>query len=156
MSKIDEKEYLTMVQEAYNQAYGAEENVFSERIVFSESELSLAAKERLLNSARRNIIDMTKMKRKEMAEKLSSARWITINNFVVQIYKVENGLFTLAVSEEKNKIHRKLDSKRDNQFDQALEWREFFQSKVAVRIPLERVVEMIRWIQGISKITPFC
>ena len=149
-SKINKSDYLAMIHDAYEAAYGQDE-----KVVFSETPQAIAAKERLLNAAKRNITDMSAMSRDEILEKLPSSCWITINRFVVQIYAMDKNLMSLSISEEVSKIHRKLDPKRDMRFDQA-EWREFFASKMAVRMPLERVVEMVRWLQSISRVVSFC
>lgn len=167
MSTLNEQEYWDLCQRLANQQYSDEEDYYEmdpsiiPDSVWMPSEPS--AKENILPDYN-GVIDFTNAKGSQILNKIHKCRNFQVGSFLIKItkYKGEPGgikLDLIIYEEDKKKkdkskqfnIVNKLDVSKDDRF-KTRDWKSYFNSmKMGTNIPLEKITEIMRWLQAIQK-----
>lgn len=169
MSNLTKEEYLKLVEKFFNEQYDEVpfiESLPNDAWIYADP----PAKDKMKLPGHDGITDLTNVKKDKIAEILHTCRNIKIGNFLVKITKYhgepdyEGGAnfgLDICIYEEKvksnppSKIQYKVDVHKDTRFSGRV-WIEHFNSfKIGANIPLETVVEIVRWLQAIKRMSAF-
>lgn len=183
MSTITKEEYLQLIEQYANDQYGdrydTEEGAPYELGAFIQEHWLPAeseAKEKMLVARNRNengCIDLTTVKKDKLHDALYKYTNVKVSEFIIRIEeyhgkpgktgKTVNLTMDIAVWEEVYrtpsgapcKMTYRKNFHQDNRFDKR-PWLNYFNnSGEAHNIPTETVVEVIRWMQALKRMTAF-
>lgn len=168
-TNISKEDYLKMLEELYEESYGSEEDVSIESWMPSEP----FAKERMKKAEQNKVLDILKYKKNKIQESLYSHTNIKIGPYLIRIHeyhglpdrvnKQANLSMDISVWETKYRtpsgapcrMEYRKNFHTDDRF-QNKPWLNYFNnSGDAHNIPVETVVDVIRWLQAIQRMTVF-
>lgn len=161
---MTKQEYLDMCQKLLDAQYNEDDSDNSLKDtawIPAEPEAKLKMRAPLTS----NIIDLTNMKKDKITEYLCKGSLFKIHNFTIKTrdFDEENNLFHITLYEDRIKtpsgqpckMTYPLDVGRDTRFTGRLWLNYFFGSGWGKKIPLETMVEIVRFLQIIKKLSAF-
>lgn len=168
-------EYLKILQELVDQQYSEEESDTLESPenawIYSEPEIKLRLKKFIPNY--HGVVDVTNFKQKEIEKAICEYMLIRVDNFLLKINSYQgdphtkNGNANLTMniglwekrfqtpSGNSCNMEFKLAIHKDTRFTGRPWLKLFTQDGSAVKVPHQTVVEIIRWLQAVRKLTAF-
>jgi hypothetical protein len=168
--KMTNQEYFELIQRLVNQQYTQEEeslpDSFSGSWIPAESEI----KQKMKLKEAGGFCDLTNVKKNKMKDFIVKSGGIRVGQFVAKIIKSEytdnqmkDLVLDLTLYEEKYKtalgnpavLLNKIDPIKDYRFSKCqwvIHWNGFQTGK---KIPIDTVLDIVRWLQGIRKLTAF-
>lgn len=167
MKLFNSKDYLELCQRLIDQQYDDEdeESIQTEWIP-SEPEIQ----QKLIQSDRSGRIDLTNVKSYKIKEELFKHANLKVGDFTIRISRhnnthIETGLVitcTVQVLEERHKTPNGMPCKIDYPmlFDKDTRftgrpWLKYFRGNMAFDVPIDVVIDIIRWMQAVEKLTVF-
>lgn len=172
MNSISKEEYLKLLEEISNHQYDDEEddvpNVEDDSWIWAES----PAKDRMMRLNHHGVIDVTKFRKEKIRDALYKCTNIQVGSFMIRIStyhgypdKLGKGTDLTMDIETWEKRYKtpsgnpcnmdfRVDLSDDNRFT-GRPWLLLFKGSSARKIPVETVVEIIRWMQAIKRMTAF-
>lgn len=167
---LTSKEFFDLVNRLVDQQYDSDtendEPSFEDAWMPAEPE----AKQKLKLKESNGVIDLTNVKKDKIKDLIAKSNSIKVGDFLIKITKseyYETNMSDLKVDmciyEEKHrtetgrpcKLLFKLDSIKDTKFSQC-SWNSYFnQFKHGKNIPLNTIIDIIRWLQAVKKLTAF-
>lgn len=160
---LSKEEYIALVAKLVNQQYG-------ERFDDDNDEQGeVSGTPDIPNRPNPNtIVDVTNYKRNDIEPALLMSANLRVNNFIIKIYhygSTNDGYqcFGLRLYEEAPFVHlnrpctktTKIKPDQDNRFD-SRSWTNYFNGRdYATEMPLLELMDMIRWLQAVSKMVAF-
>lgn len=166
------KDYLSLIQKFAEEQYDTpedEEPKIEDYWIPSEPEI----KKKIQEPTNAGAADVTKVKKDQIMDCLKKFRNIKVGNFLVKITKYhtdESGDFTkgmvdLYIYEEKSKtasgqptkMHNKINLAKDDRFDSRpwLSHSNRYNPEYLTKVPMETVLDIVRWLQGIHRMSAF-
>lgn len=169
MSTLTNEEYLALCQKLVDQQYDDavdDYDISKMEWIPAESE----AKERMIKVNNNGMIDLTHVKSTKIKEEILKCGNLKVGDFKI-IISHYNGVpsqegsklcCSLRVmghqSRTMNGMPCNMDSsvnlKKDNRFN-GRPWLKYFSSSYADNVPIDTIVEIVRWMQAIKKLTAF-
>lgn len=169
MSELTNEEYLALCQKLVDQQYDdAVDDYDISKMEWMPAESEI--KEKMLKINRNGMIDLTHVKSTKIKEEIFKCGNLKVGDFKIIISQF-NGI----PSQEKDKLTCSLrlmghqsktmngmpcnmdndvNLKKDNRFN-GRPWLKHFNSSYADNVPIDTVVDIIRWLQAIKKLTAF-
>jgi hypothetical protein len=166
------KDYLSLIQKFAEEQYDTpdeEEPKLEDYWMPAESPL----KKKIQEPTNAGAADVTKVKKDQVMDCLKKFRNIKVGNFLIKITKYHNdesgdftkGMVDLYIYEEKNKtasgqpakMHNKINLSKDDRFENRpwLSHSNKYNPEFLSKVPMLTVVEIVRWLQGITRLTAF-
>lgn len=169
MSSFTKREYLDLVQKLVDRQYDdAVDNYDIEQMEWIPSEPEIKQKIHQANNA--GTIDLTHVKSSKIKEEILKCSNLRVGAFKVRVVRYngvpsKNGAqmaLSLKVWEERNQTPSGMQCQmdypmhfnKDNRFD-GRPWLKYFQDNTAHNVPIDTVVEIVRWLQAVHKLTAF-
>lgn len=161
---IDYEAFLALAQKMTDEQYGEESEYTSFHEVLEDFEYISEPITKTIDPS--SSCDLTKVKRDKIKSALESTGNVVIGNFVLKIhryqgsfdraYKEKANEFSISLYEKKSKIHNKVHINKDYRFKEA-PWLFYFKDPVkgGTGIPTDTLVEIVRWLQAITKMGIF-
>jgi hypothetical protein len=175
MTFLNKEEYLKLIEEAYANEDDMEDyDIYDSSWIPSESPAK-ARMERARAAGNQGVIDVLKYKKEQIRDALYQNANFQVGEFLIHVEEYHglpsikkmppNAQLTMdiAVMQEKNrtpsgapcKMTYKMDFFKDNRFT-SKSWISYFNSSgKAHNIPVETVVDIIRWMQALKNLTCF-
>lgn len=167
MKNFDKDEFLELINKLLKDQYGTmdEEQIPDNAWLPSESPF----KQKLISPNYSTVIDLTDCKSSELYNTISSKLSnIKVGNFIIRISKCHYHInklegINLYLHEEKktthlgkmSKITSKIDIHNDIRFNKCI-WISYFNSsRLGESIPLNTLVDIVRWLQGLNRLSAF-
>ncbi len=178
MSNLTKEEYLRLIEQFADEQYGGDNDLVDNYAILEQSwipaESSVKEKMmRALNANRGGSVDLTNVRKEKIREALPKCHNVKVGDFLIVIEDCDaepdatgkpiNMCMDLAVWEERHKtpsgapcrINYKLNFHKDDRFDNRPWLRLFNQAGMARQVPLDTVVDIIKWMQAIKKMSAF-
>lgn len=171
--KMTDKEYYELIKKFFDQQYTQGEESVSDEFLGSWTPADSAGKEKLEKLKLKEspgICDLTKVKKDKMMDLIVKSSGMRIGFFIAKIVKSEyyskdmkDLMLDLTLYEEKNKttsgkpgaLLNKIDPIKDYRFSKCA-WVSYWNNlTIGKNIPIETVLDICRWLQGIRKLTAF-
>ena len=172
MGTFTKEEFLRLVEQLTDQQYGDEiEPQEPEEIVWMPADPP--AKEKIRMPSDAGVIDLTKCKKDKIQESLYKCTTLKVGHFTIKITKYhglpnKNGKsqdlkvdlsFWHEVYHTPSgapcKMTYRLDVAKDNRFSNR-PWLSYLSGSTGVKnVPIETAVEIVRWFQGVIRMTAF-
>lgn len=168
MKSLTNEEYLALCQSLVDKQYdSATDNYDVNKMEWIPSEPEI--KQKIKEANRSGMIDLTTVHSSKIKEELTKCTNIKIGNFKMRINKsfgnlVANGLtYSVEVWEERHKTPNGMPCKidypmifsKDSRFKNR-PWLEHFKNgSCAYKVPLDTIVDIVRWMQAIKKMSAF-
>lgn len=165
MSNWSKDEYLRLLELYATEQYGSD-NPIEDLDAWIPAEAPIKEK---MKSSFNGCIDLTNCKRENIQDALYRNSNIKIGNFLIRITKhsgyIEdkvNLTMDISVWEDKQivsnkrpcKIACKVNFAQDSRFE-TRPWTNSFRSGIGTKIPAETVVDVVKWLQAITRMTAF-
>lgn len=173
MNQLSKEDYLRLLEQYANDQYGNEDPIlniddFQDAWIPAES----PAKERMITANAYGSIDLTNVKKEKIIEALYKCTNLKIGNFLIKITRYsgqpdknnQGPDLTMDVSiwEDKFKtpsgnpckMTYRVNFKKDTRFD-TRPWAKLFGNGSASKVPNETVIDIIRWMQALNRMTAF-
>lgn len=164
MKFLSEEEYLKLIVQLVEQQYNEPSLDGEVYEAWSTAESDIKKK---IKSSNDKIIDASLYKKDKILESLYLCQPIKIGRFVIKISKYEDNKektkMNIYIYEDKyytylgktNEMLGKIDVLKDRRFVGS-NWVSYFnQFKLGVNIPIEVVVDIVKWLQVIDKLVAF-
>jgi hypothetical protein len=170
MKSFTNEEYLELCQKLIDEQYGDEAiedyNISDMEWMPSESEV----KKKKLQANTNGMIDLTDIKASKIKDELFKCTNFKVGNFKIRInhyYGMPEEEFKLKLGvevwEERHKTPNGMPCKidypmifaKDSRFKNRPWLNDFQGGNSAYRVPIDTVVEIIRWMQAVKKLTAF-
>jgi len=159
MKHFTKEEYIELLEYLTNHQYDLEEpEKLEEKIDCTPIEPRV--KKKLLSN--HNLIDLTMVRREKLKDLILDHKNIIVGPFKISItcprrQLTDTTVFSISIWEEEkgSKIIRKVDVQSDDRFGKR-EWKKYFSKfKTGNNIPEDDLVDIVRWLQAIHKLTAF-
>jgi hypothetical protein len=170
MSSFNNQDYLKLLQEIVDQQYDDavdDYNINDMEWIPSEPEI----KEKIHKASTNGMIDLTNVKSSKLKEELMKCTNLKVGNFKIKIKRYNavpsqagaQMTVDMEIWEERTKTPNGMPCRidyplilyKDSRFDKRPWLKYFNQGNFATNVPIETAVEVIRWMQGIHKLTAF-
>lgn len=160
MKSFNQQEYLALVQQLTDLQYQDDE---PEAIATEWIPSTSPLKEKVLGSISNKIIDLTDIKSVDIKNLISQSTRFKIGLYTLQIkINASSKSGSISIWEEKSKtpngmpckVDYPLAIKRDTRFANC-QWSKHFGGHCAYNVPVDVIVEIIRWLQVSLKISAF-
>jgi hypothetical protein len=162
--KIDYQTFLELAKKMTEDQYGEEDRSYQEILDEREYLASQEIRKHIDASSSANI---SSMKRDKIKEAIVNNGNLVIHNFVIKIHRYQGSaekaayekkdLFNISLHEKgKNKMHNKVQIMTDYRFKE-MPWISYFRDPIkgGKDIPIDTLIEIIRYLQVISKMDIF-
>ncbi len=151
---FNSEEYNNTIHNYINQQY---QNFFSDEINDSyqedmKEERNIRQKLFKYNDG---VSDLTNIKKDKIKDFIFKSNGIKVGSFLIKIISNNYDKINICIYEEKHKILSKLDILKDKRFSCAWVGKYFTTFKVGKDIPIEIFIDIIRWLQGVVRMTVF-
>ena len=175
MTFLNKEEYLKLIEEAYSNEDDVDNYDIPDSSWMPSESPAKARMERARAASNHGIIDVLKYKKEQIQEALYQHVNLRVGEFLIHIDEY-HGLpsikkmpphaqltMDIVIMQEKNrtpsgapcKMHFKMDFFKDNRFTNK-SWISYFTSSgKAHNIPVETVVDIIRWMQALRRMNAF-
>lgn len=164
---MNKEDYLKLLEKIAANQYDTEDEMPytpEEAWIPAESE----AKSKLKNINFNGVIDCTKMRSNDIKTAIGKAKNIQVGTFLIRIsdYYGEDPLVEGKLSiEVYERLYRtptgqpcnmdfRADLTRDSRFT-GRPWLKYFQGSWADKVPVENIIEIVRWMQALKKLAAF-
>lgn len=168
MTTFTQKEYIEMLEKLVNEQYDDEEETINSNIVNSWIPADPPAKDGMKKVSNDSFIDLTKVKKDKIEDCIYNYRNIRIGKFLLKIIKYSSkpnelqGIYksdlelNIVIYEDKTpQLSSKVDVKNDIRFTGRSWQSNFNQFKAGMYIDIPSTIDIIRWLQAISRIGCF-
>jgi hypothetical protein len=168
MKSFTDQEYLQLIQEIVDKQYDdAIDDYDIEKMEWIPAEPEIKKKLESLNH--HGMIDLTNVKSSKLKEEIKKCANLRVGAFKVMLTHVHpNPIkgdvgYDLNIKEERTKtpsgmpcrVDYRMDILKDSRF-KGRPWLKYFKGEgYACNVPIDTVVEMVRWMQAIKKLTAF-
>lgn len=126
------------------------------------------AKEKMKNIVFNGMVDATNLRKADIKKALSKAQNIQVGAFTLRIRDfygkdpLEKGVLSFSVLERKTKtpnghpcnMDYDTDLSKDNRFNDR-PWLSYFKGSSARDVPIDTIVDIVKWMQAIKKLSAF-
>lgn len=172
MSELTNEEYLALCQKLADQQY---DDDALDDIDISKMEWmsggSESIKEKMARASTTGCIDLTTVRSSEIKKQILLCTNLKIGKFKMRTSRtfeglieptIENLTFSIEVWEEKNRTPNGMPCQmdfpmapsKDTRF-KGRPWLKYFNGSSASKVPYDTVVEIVRWMQAVKKLTAF-
>lgn len=168
---MTDQEYFELIKRLVNQQYTLEEESVTNDLTGSWIPAESEAKQRMMRlKENTGFCDLTNIKKNKMREFIVKSNGIKVGQFVAKIIKSEYSekdmkdlVLDITLYEEKYKtssgnpavLLNKIDPVKDFRFSKC-HWVTYWNTfQVGKKIPIEKVLDVVRWLQGVRKLTAF-
>lgn len=170
MSTLTNEEYLALCQKLADQQYDDavdDYDISKMEWIPAESE----TREKLLRANTVGMIDLTTVRSSEIKKQILLCTNLKVGKFKMRTSRtfdglteptIENLTFSLEIWEEKNRTPNGMPCQmdfpmapgKDTRF-KGRPWLKYFNGSNASKVPYDTVVEIVRWMQAVKKLTAF-
>lgn len=169
MSSFTKQEYLDLIQKLVDQQYDdAIDDYDIDQMEWIPSEPEI--KEKVIKANTNGLIDLTNVKSSKIKEQLVLCTNLKVGPFKIRIGRYNgvpsqqgaNICLDLEVWEERTKTPNGMPCRvdfplifhKDTRFD-TRPWLKYFSGNMGGNVPMDTVVEIVRWMQAVKKLTAF-
>lgn len=175
---ISKEEYLQLIEQYANEQYGGEQDLSDTYDISEDAWMPAESpnKEnmlRALNSNRSGSADLTNVRKDKIQEALYKCTNIKVDSFLVRIERYSgepdkfgkgvNLTMDISIWEERYKtpsgnpcrLTCRMNLHKDDRFENRPWLHQFSQAGTACDIPVETVVDIIKWMQAIKRMSAF-
>lgn len=159
-------EYLRLIQQFLDQQYADEKEIVAEEDHWIPAESPL--KDKIPIARQSGIIDLTNAKRDRIAYAIVNASGLRVDNFLIKSHRKQHNTLSpiptwdVTLLEEVTKtpsgnpcrMTYSLDVKKDTRFA-SCPWIDKFQNKSSANVDQNTLVDIVRWLQAIKRLTVF-
>jgi hypothetical protein len=168
---MTDQEYFELIKRLVNQQYTQEEENVNDELAGSWIPAESEAKQKMMKLRENTgFCDLTNVKRDKMKEFIVRSNGIRVGQFVAKIIKssytekdMKDLILDITLYEEKYKtslgnpavLLNKINPIKDYRFSKC-QWVTYWDGfNVGKKIPIEKVLDVVRWLQGVRKLTAF-
>lgn len=170
---MTDQEYFELIKRLVNQQYTHEEDSVVDDLSGSWIPAESEAKQKMMKfKENTGFCDLTNVKKNKMKDFIVRSAGIRVGQFIAKIAKVINSEYSgnikdlvldITLYEEKYKtslgnpavLLHKIDPIKDRRFSKC-QWVSYWNGfQIGKKVPIETVVDIARWLQGIRKLTAF-
>lgn len=168
---MTDQEYFELIKRLVNQQYTQEEDSVVDDLSGSWIPAESEAKQKMMRlKENTGFCDLTNIKKNKMKDFIIKSTGIRVGQFVAKIIKSEYSeknmkdlVLDITLYEEKYKtslgnpavLLNKIDPVKDYRFSKCA-WVSYWNNfQVGKKVPIDTVVDIARWLQGVRKLTAF-
>lgn len=163
---FDKEEFLRLVKLITEQQYNSDLSEEIQKDNWIEERVE-TIKGKMKQKENNGILDLSNAKRAQIINQLHNYRNLKIGNFFIKISKYRGDVdkqikLDIYIYEEQRKLNskygnltNKIDPLKDSRFSTA-SWIQYFdQFKLGNNVPMDKIPDIVRWLQAIQKLTCF-
>ena len=168
--KMTDQEYFELIKKLVNQQYNQEEDNIVDDLSGSWIPAESEIKQKIKLKENSGLCDLTNVKKNKMKELIVKSSGFRVGKFIAKIVKSEyydkdmkDLILDLTIYEEKYKtpsggpgmLLNKIDPIKDFRFSKC-QWTSYWNTlHIGKKIPIETVLDIARWMQGVNKLVSF-